>query len=79
MSVEPNLIAGGKDMKMNQGHHRHYLCQQKSLPNGSTERIDPSMYEEFSKRGNDIFVVELYRKVWMRIHKNIWRKVDWLN
>ena len=42
MSVEPNLIAGGKDMKMNNGHHRHYLHHQKSLPNSSTERIDPS-------------------------------------
>lgn len=36
VSVEPNLIAGGNDMKMNNGHYRHYLCQQKSLPNPST-------------------------------------------
>jgi hypothetical protein len=32
ISVEPNLIAGANDMKMNNGHYRHYLCQQKSLP-----------------------------------------------
>jgi len=35
VSVEPNLIAGGNDMKMNNGHYRHNLIQQKSLPNGS--------------------------------------------
>ncbi len=52
VSVEPNLIAGGNDMKMNNGHYRHYLCQQKSLPNESStinrqftssEMLDQSM------------------------------------
>jgi hypothetical protein len=45
VSVEPNLIAGGNDMKMNNGHCRHYLIQQKSLPNEftSSETIDQSM------------------------------------
>jgi hypothetical protein len=45
VSVEPNLIAGGNDMKMNNGHYRHYLSQQKSLPNEftSSETIDQSM------------------------------------
>jgi hypothetical protein len=46
VSVEPNLIAGVNDMKMNNGHYRHYLCQQKSLPNEpftSSETIDQSM------------------------------------
>lgn len=78
MSVEPNLIAGGKDMKMNQGHHRHYLCQQKSLPNNSTERIDSSMYELFFPiiDKNIHFLVEFSRKVWMLILKNIWKKID---
>ncbi len=40
VSVEPNLIAGGNDMKMNNGHYRHYLIQQKSLPNGSINQYD---------------------------------------
>lgn len=40
VSVEPNLIAGGNDMKMNNGHYRHYLCQQKSLPNETTTSIE---------------------------------------
>jgi hypothetical protein len=34
VSVEPNLIAGKNDM--NNGHVRHYLCHQKSLPDDST-------------------------------------------
>ena len=42
MSVEPNLIAGGTDMKMNNGHCRHYLVQQNSLPNRSTSPYDSS-------------------------------------
>jgi len=40
VSVEPNLIAGGNNMKMNNGHYRHHLYQQKSLPNGSTSQYD---------------------------------------
>lgn len=39
-SVETNLIAGGNEMKMNNGHHNHYLIQQKSLPNGSINQYD---------------------------------------
>jgi hypothetical protein len=39
VSVEPNLI--------NNGHHRHYLCHQKSLPNEST--ILPNENNRFSK------------------------------
>jgi hypothetical protein len=39
-SVESNLIAGGNDMKMNNEHYRHYLCQQKSLPNHYEDTID---------------------------------------
>ncbi|CAF1054326.1 unnamed protein product [Adineta ricciae] len=42
ISVEPNGIAGGNEMKLNNGHHRHYLIQQKSLPNGSTSRCESS-------------------------------------
>ena len=42
MSIEPNLVAGGNDLKLNNGHQRHYLIQQKSLPNGSTGLYDSS-------------------------------------
>jgi hypothetical protein len=42
VSVEPNLIAGGNDLKMSNGHYRHYLCQQKSLPNESTSQYGSS-------------------------------------
>ncbi|UJR08785.1 hypothetical protein I4U23_013041 [Adineta vaga] len=42
VSVEPNSIAGGNDMKLNNGHYRHYLIQQKSLPNGSISSHESS-------------------------------------
>ena len=43
VSVEPNLIAGGNDMKMNNGHHRHYLLQQKTLPTGSKNQYESAV------------------------------------
>ncbi|CAF3601871.1 unnamed protein product, partial [Rotaria sp. Silwood2] len=40
-SVEPNLPSNNSnDIKINNGHNHHYLCQQRSLPNGSTDSYD---------------------------------------
>ncbi|CAF0950659.1 unnamed protein product [Rotaria sp. Silwood1] len=40
ISVEPNLISSNNDIKINNGHNYHYLCQQRSLPNESINSYD---------------------------------------
>ncbi|CAF1278248.1 unnamed protein product [Rotaria sordida] len=39
VSVEPNFI-NSNNIKINNGHNYHYLCQQRSLPNESTDSYD---------------------------------------
>ncbi|CAF0842774.1 unnamed protein product [Adineta steineri] len=43
ISVDPNLTTRNNDMKMNNGHYRHYLHQQNSAPNGSLTPYDSSI------------------------------------